>query len=168
MKFQSYREPLPSSFPEHGDRNTPVMGLTPMLESEDSLPCPQRHPPPVDGDHLGRTGQSHADVAWHVIRPFVSVDEIRIILRDQAIEPSLEITPCAWVGVFHEDQTRAGVAEENRHLSRGDSGSRDDTRNLIGNLISSFTAGSEREFVSMYFHRSVGMEIGERRGGSGI
>ena len=54
----------------------------------------------------------YADVAGHMIGAFAGVGEPRGVLRDKALEESMQILPRGRVGIFHNDQAATGVPHE--------------------------------------------------------
>ena len=128
------------------------MGLSAVFEDENSLPGSEGHAAVVDGDDFRRTGEHHADMAWHVVGAFEGVDEIGIVLADQAVEPSFQIASRAGVGVFHEDQACAGMAEQDGDLSGFDFRIGDDACDFIGNFIGAFAPGANAEFGGVDLH----------------
>jgi len=101
-----------------------------VFPEEDALPRPELHPTAAYRDHLAGAGQSHLDVTGHIIRPFQRVPEIRIVFRDEPIQPSLEITPSGGIGVFHDDQTATRMLTEHRNHSGRNGAGRHDFRDL--------------------------------------
>ena len=92
-------------------------------------------------------------MARHIVRSFEGVDEIRIVLAYEAIKPSFQITPCAGIGVLHENEAGTGVTQKDRDLTRYDSGIRDDARDFIRNFIRASATSGHGEFSGVHFHR---------------
>jgi len=68
------------------------------------------------------------------------------------IKKGVEIGPGAGIGIFHNDETRAGMLNENRGRSGGDSRFRDDVLDLSRNFISSLSRGTDRQTGSVAGH----------------
>ena len=115
------------------------MRSTPMLEDEDSLPCPQLQSPFYDRNDLARSRQNHFDVRCRVIGAFGSVGKVFALFRHQPFEKRFEIDTRGAVGIFKDDQTRARVLNENRSGAGADAAFRNDAIDFVGDFISAFS-----------------------------
>src|SRR5688500_2932711 len=83
-----------------------------VFKEIDALPCAQEHASVGNRDGLGSSGEGHADVAGHVVGAFAGVLKPRGVFGYEAVEEFMEIVPCGGIGVFHDDETATGVADE--------------------------------------------------------
>ena len=113
------------------------MRMIPMLEEKDPLPGPQSHPAIDNRNDLTTSTQHHANVGGHVIRTFVGVNKVWRVFRNKMIKERMKIRARAGVGIFHDDQARTGVLDENRDGARLDTRIGNNLGNLPGDLISS-------------------------------
>ena len=80
------------------------MRVPAVFPKKQALPGSQQQSAVRERDCFRRAGERHFDVTWHVIRTFRGVLEVAIVLRNQAIEPALEIASRRGVRIFHQDQ----------------------------------------------------------------
>jgi len=55
-------------------------------------------------------------MAGTVVGTFIGVDEVRKVFGNQIIEKGVEIGPGGRVGIFHDDETRTGMLDEDSDL----------------------------------------------------
>jgi len=110
-----------------------------MLEEKEALPSSEGHPCVDDGNDLASAGQGHADVGGHVIRSLVGVDKVGGVFWNEVIEEGLEVSPGTGVGIFHDDQARAGVLDKDGDGAGGDAGFGDAGFDLAGDLVGAFS-----------------------------
>ena len=67
--------------------------------------------------------------------------EPRAILGDKPVEEFMHVTPGGRVGVFHDDEAAAGVADKDRQNTLGDAAALQKIPDRFGDLDSSLAAG---------------------------
>ncbi len=87
-----------------------------MLKQEHALPCSQGGSTVDHRNGFAASGQGHSEMARAVVRAFVGVNEKGQIFGNQMIKKGMKICPRESVSIFHDDQARAGVLHEYRHL----------------------------------------------------
>lgn len=86
-----------------------AVGLTPMLEQEDSLPGTELHLPIRDRNRFACPREDHSNVGCAVVTAFARVYEIIRVLWDKSLEKFFQILARRWVGVLHNDETATSV-----------------------------------------------------------
>lgn len=82
-----------------------------VFPEKDPLPRSEGQPPVNEGNRLRRPGESHLDVAGHVVRSLGCV-LVSCSIRDQLIKISFQIIGSSRVSVFHDDQAATRVSAE--------------------------------------------------------
>ena len=123
-----------------------------MFKQKYSLPGSQGHPSIHDGDDFAGPGERHADMTWHVIGAFLSVDEPWGVFGNEFFEKEFQITAGAWIRVFHDHQTGAGVSNKDGDRSIRHPRPSDDFHHLAGDLGSALASGGDREIFRMDSH----------------
>src|SRR5688500_10272464 len=70
----------------HAHRYSSRVRCLPVLEEEDALPRSERQAAVDHGDDLRGPCQHHAQMAWHVVRPFIRVHKVGRVFRHKMIE----------------------------------------------------------------------------------
>ena len=123
-----------------------------MFKKKNSLPRPELHLPVGNGQHFARTRQHGANVRSAVVASLSCVNEISRVFRHQPLEKHLQVFACGRIGVFHYDQTAAGVLHEHGGHPRRDSAFRHDRLDLGGDLIGAFAFRSKLKAFGISFH----------------
>ena len=87
-----------------------------------------------------------------VVPAFRGVLEPGSVLGNQLFEELFKITPSGGIGILHQDQAAAGVTDEDGHASTFDPASRDAGRDLLGDLVSSFSLCRNDELTNQTRH----------------
>ena len=77
----------------HAHRYRPGVGSVAVLEEENALPGAECDFAANNGDVFRSAGEAHSDVAWHVVRAFVGMDEIGSVFWYEVIEEGVQIRP---------------------------------------------------------------------------
>lgn len=102
-----------SSLTNDTNRDLTPVGAATVLKKKKALPSTQSHPAIDHWNHFTGPGERHADVTWHIIRPFEGVHKIRSILRDQMIKKGFQISPRTGIRILHDHQAGRGMAHKN-------------------------------------------------------
>ena len=105
-----------------------------MLEEKNPLPRAESHLPSDDWNDLAGAGKRHADVARHIIRALLGMDEPWCVFRNEFFKKHLKISPRTGVSILHDHQAGAGVLHENGDDARLNFRPRDDRRHLSGDF----------------------------------
>ena len=84
-----------------------------VLKHENPLPRPQRQSTIHHGDDLAGPRQNAPQVRGGIVAALSGVNIVTRVLRGDALEIRVQIGPRAGVGVFVDDQRRAGVLRRN-------------------------------------------------------
>ena len=87
-------------------------GMVPVLPQVDALPGSQQQFAPLEWHADLGCSQGGLDMRGHVVRPLQSVRIKRVILRNQSIQPALQVKPGAVVIVFLYQQTGGCVPDK--------------------------------------------------------
>ena len=123
-----------------------------MFENKNFLPRPELHLPVGNGQHFARTRQHRANMRSAVVASLSCVNEIRRVFRHQPLEKHLQVFACGRIGVFHYDQTAAGVLHEHGGHPRRDSAFRHDRLDLGSDLTGAFAFRSKLKAFGISSH----------------
>ncbi len=136
------------------DRSAHRRGVA-VLPQKQSLPSSEQQPPFGERHRLARARQRHLDMARHVIRALLSVLKVRIPLRNQPTQPSLEVTPRRRIGVLHDHETRARMLAKHRHHPAGQSATLQHARHRCGDLMQPAPARAQFQRLLKHNHASA-------------
>ena len=122
-----------------------------MFEKEYSLPGAELHFSLHDRNCFARACQHHADVRSHVVRAFIVMLEVIRIFGHEPVKKLFQVAARRRRGIFHDDETTAGVLNKNVHNSTAHPRSADLALDLRRDLISAFAGCSN--FKTILFHR---------------
>ena len=88
---------------------------------------------------------------WHVISPFVGVDEIGLIFGYKLVEIVVQIRSRRWVRILHNDERTTGVLDKNRRGTGGYPTFPNEIDNLIRDFISPLPVGADGESFAKGF-----------------
>lgn len=131
------------------------MWRAPVLEQEYALPGSKLHFAVDNRDCFAGARQYHADMRWHVIAAFRTVRKVMSIFRHQTIEKFLQIVSRRWVGIFHNDQTAAGVLNKHSHCAISHSTAIDFRLHLISHFVQALSACANVNQIVMNVHWSA-------------
>ena len=103
------------SLADHRDNHRACVIMPPVLPEVNSLPRAEQQLPIGKRHGFARACERHLDVARHVVRTFKRVGKMRIIFRNQSLEPGFEIGAGRRIGIFHNDQAATRVLAKRRH-----------------------------------------------------
>jgi hypothetical protein len=129
------------------------VGGAAVFKKKEALPGAEGELAVEDGDDFGATGECHADVAWHVVRAFMGVDEIGQVFRDKVVEVGVQIGAGGGVCVFKDDEGTAGVPHKNGGYAALDAAAVDDAVAFVGDFVGSFAAGGNRKKLCKCCHQ---------------
>ena len=134
-----------------------------MLEKKNALPRSELQIAVDDRDYFARTGQDRANMRRAVVAAFRDMFEVGRILRHEALEKFLEITPRGRVGVFHHNQTATGVPYEYGHDAARHATSADGSGYPISDLVGAYSVGRGNNAGGFNTHaRSVRVAVPTR------
>jgi hypothetical protein len=84
-------------------------------------------------------------VAGHVVGAFAGVLKPRGVFGYEAVEEFMEIVPCGGIGVFHDDETATGVADEDMDGALLNAAGFENTGDAIRDLNGAFATGVDVE-----------------------
>jgi len=91
-------------------------------------------------------------MAGHIVRTFQGMGEADGIFRNQIFEIFVKIVSCGRIGILENDQTGAGMGDENCGGASLNAGLADNILYLAGNFDGSFAAGVDAEGFGNGFH----------------
>ena len=90
------------------------MGVTAIFVDENPLPGSETEPAIAYRDRLRSPGERHANVTWHVVRPFHRMRKVRGFLWDQTRKEFFKVDSGRRVRILENNQARACMFDENR------------------------------------------------------
>jgi hypothetical protein len=84
-------------------------------------------------------------MAGHIVWAFRGVDKVTGILGDEAIEVVLEVHSSGAIRILIDNETGAGVLDEDGYLAGVYSAGTDDLLDLGGDLVSPLPSGADGE-----------------------
>ncbi len=125
-----------------------------MLPEEDPLPRAEEHLSVRYRHRFTRPCERHLDMAGHVVAAFCGMIEVRIILRDEAVEPLLQVASGRGVGIFHNNQRTTRVLTEHRHDPAAYAAHLQLAGDEVGDIISPLPFCRDRMGILMEDHGS--------------
>lgn len=115
-----------------------------VFEEENSLPGPEGKATAMYGNDFTGAGQGHTKVTRAVVGSLTSVNQEGQRLRNEMIKIGMKVSPGIGVGVFHDDETRAGVLHKDSELPRLNGTFCDKLLELPGDFIGALSPGCHR------------------------
>lgn len=122
-----------------------MMWSDPMFPEKNALPGSQHQSSGGKGDDFTAPGQSHFDVTGHIIRPFVGVDEFRMIVGNQFIHKHFKVPAGGRVRILHQNKATAGMLYKYRRRSGMEPTSAQCILNFAGNFQGALASGGYGE-----------------------
>ena len=141
------------SYPNDRNHHLPPMRGVAVLEEKDPLPSTQCHTTSDDGDGLAGAGHRHAQVAGRVIGPLHGVNMPVLAVGCDAVEKLVQVLAGGGIGIFENHETRAGVADKDRHDALFETGRPDDARHFVGDLVAAAAARAHFKNVGLRNHQ---------------
>ena len=123
-----------------------------VLENEDTLPRSQREPPVHHRHDLAGPREHHPQVGGRIIGTFGGVNVMALVLGHEPLEERVQIGPRAGVGVFVDDEARAGVLHEHGRRAGGDAARAHHAGHVVGDFVRALAPGVDRERFCVCFH----------------
>jgi len=127
-----------------------------MFEEKNALPRAELQPACGDRDHFARARQDGTNVRSAVVAPLGGMLEPRRLLRHELLEEFLEVAPRGRVGIFHDNEAATGVPNEHGDGPVFDPALRHGGSNLVGEVVSAFAPGRDRETGGVDWHEVRG------------
>lgn len=102
------------SLSDDADHDGTRVRRAPVLKEENALPCAQGEMALHDRNDLTGARQRHAQVAGHVVRAFVGMDEPGCVFGNEPVKEAMQICASGWIGIFINDEAAARVLDKNR------------------------------------------------------
>jgi hypothetical protein len=122
-----------------------------VLEKKHALPGAQRGMSVDDRNDLAGPGESHAQMTGTVVRTLVGMDEKGEGLGDEMVEKCMKIGSRFRIGVFDDDEARAGVLYEDGELTRANSAVGDEGSQFPRDFIGALAACFDRDLAAVDF-----------------
>ena len=133
--------------------NLPGMGALAVFPEVNPLPGAQSQAAVGKRYDLRRACQRHFDMAWHIVGPLHGMDKMRIVLRNQLLEKTLEIGPRCRVGIFHDHKAATGMTAKYGHRALTKAAFAQLLSYLTGNLIGSLALRADLQNTLVNGHR---------------
>jgi hypothetical protein len=129
------------------------MWRTPVFEQKNALPRSELHFSIDNRYGLACARQSRPDVRRHIIAALGTVREVIGIFRHQAIEKLFQVAARCRVGVFHRNDTAAGVLNKHGHCPVSHFAPVDLRLQIIGDFIEALAIRANFKSIVMNVHK---------------